>query len=226
MAKATVVAPKASKTAPKAPPKAAPSKAPTAAPKATQAPQAAGRKGPPTATPKPNGAPAPTQKSDAPSIDSGALKAMRAELDKATAEIARLSKLVAKANAKPTNTRTIGDILNGAKLAKGDWREAYHGWIANVQHTEFTKKNDPSTFRVMPELPSAMMLLALPRDSDVGGMGASARNQGLIAVYQERLEDGVTFKGIPQYLNEEELAAAYLEDQGAAEWAPDLVTEG
>lgn len=128
------------------------------------------------------------------------MTALTAAVNDASDEIARTAQVVAKVRRAESNARTIAQIINGVALDPEDWRATYHGKLARIYASDFNGKKhffDRSETR--------RVLLAVPRDTDVGGEGAQARAVGMIAGHYAASEDGGTYYGAPVYYTREEL---------------------
>lgn len=140
---------------------------------------------------------APTAPSKAPIVDNTA--ALRAELDAAKAQLAKLLAKAEKLNAK---IRTRAQILDGAPtLPAGDWRTEY----AAADIAIHACVGHPGSYE--PEEGGGIVaaLLAIPRDTDLGGDGSKARLNGLLAVHWETTETG-DYCGGPLYVTRDDLA--------------------
>lgn len=216
---------KASKPAGKAGAKAKPAKAKPSAPAkgGKVAPKAKAPKGgpkrpkvskPKVAAKAPKGAKAKAEKPDTPSVDTAALLK---EIKSLKAEVAKQNEVIAKAAAKasrlPKNARHVDQILDGITVADDDWREEYHGHRMNVYAFNASAKGE-FTVDEGTELPA---MLAIPRDSDVGGKGPAMRRMGMVALHWQPLEeldaDGnpVAYSGKPGYCTHDELHAIWPE---------------
>lgn len=127
------------------------------------------------------------------------------------AEIANLKDQIqsltkASEKASKINVRTPAEIVDGVVVDESDWRAQYHGATINVHPYKATRKGEIELLHEG-NIPA---LLALPRDNDIGGKGANARNALYIAVHWERGEDG-NYVGAPDYLTIEELATVWAD---------------
>lgn len=122
---------------------------------------------------------------------------------------------IAKLNAKPSNVRTVSDIVDGADngIDADDWRLPYHGVEIKIhQYDAKMAKGDVGRAEITldKEAPTMRALLALPRMLDPGNNGSRMRALGKIAVYFVPREDG-TWEGPPDYLYKEELGTVWAD---------------
>ena len=182
--------------------KAAPSKLPAKPGKPT-APAVTGFQRPVMTRPATHVAPPPVMpaKPATPPVD---IAALVATIDAQKAEIVKLMSKASKARA---NVRTPAEILdNGTEgIAAEDWRLPYQG--GEISCRQFDKKGATLTVIDGPAVP---VLLAIPRSSDPGGEGTSARVTGTIAVHWRRNESG-EYEGNPEYLTSDQLVAVWAD---------------
>jgi hypothetical protein len=184
---------------------------PAAPPMATQPPVNGGR---------PNMAPRPPA---AAPVD---VSALLAQISAQSTEIVRLETAVTALKAKPTNVRTIEEILDGGNvgLPDTDWRHDYQGTALSVYPWEetFAKKTGHGTLTIFDgiltddqtayaeghgeALPTLACFLAIPRSNDVGGKGTQNRAAGKIALHWLLNEEG-NYEGEPQYVTLDQLSA-------------------
>lgn len=143
----------------------------------------------------------------APVAVNGQDKALLAQINSMGKQISDLQALVAKSRSKEKDSRTSADILEGLKIAKSDWRAEYQGVVIFVKQHDLDAKTHGVIVHSGPEV--ANCLLAIPRDSDIGGRGSHARNAGQIAIHWECSEDGETYIGAPSYVSKDELAEVW-----------------
>jgi hypothetical protein len=149
--------------------------------------------------------------------DNGDTAEMRRAIAQLTETVQQQNEIIAKLKAKPSNVRTMSEIVDGADngLAADDWRVAggYNGAEIHV-HQFHAVKRDGKEIVVSDDddrrLPIAQALLAIPRMSDPGGMGSSARAFGQLAVWAIAREDG-TYEGPPAYVYQHELAEIWAD---------------
>jgi hypothetical protein len=195
------VAPVAAPAKPAKPGKPVPPAA-VAAPTPPAAPAKPGKPGKPVVTP-PAAAPAAAAPAPVPGVGSAILAKLEA-MDK---EIRDLQKQVAKDKATPVNTaRTKEQILEGAKVPEGDWREQYIGYEMNAK--AFETKGD--ALIVHEESGVFPVLLALPRDADPGKQGAQARAAGRLALHWQTDEQG-NYPAQPVYITQDELGSIWAD---------------
>ena len=135
---------------------------------------------------------------------------LQKEIEAQRAEIDKLGKALGKAKALSKKARTPEQITEGAQIPKGDWRADYQGATVMLYGCDFDR--DGELKEIDTEAPAAACFLALPRDTDVGGGGASARNRFMIAAHWNVSEDGESYHGEPCYLREDQLADVWAED--------------
>lgn len=147
----------------------------------------------------------------APAPQAGAGTAILAKLEALATEIAALKASAAKTKATPTNVRSISEIVEGIAVAEDDWRAPYQG--AHIAISRFDAAKDGTLYLLEGANGGRIegALLALPRDSDVGGRGTDARNAGRLAVHYSRSEDGQAYHGQPAYVSVEELALIWAD---------------
>ena len=176
------------------------------APVAPKAPVKPGKPGVPQAAPA-----VPKGLAKAPPAQSGpSVAELQATIAQLKGEVQNLSETVAKAKEKAkAKFRTQEEIVDGFEGPKDDWRTQYHGAEISVFRFAVDAKTDALTI----EEPRTVLpaLLAFPRDSDLGGQGARARNMGMLAVHWAKTEDGVAFARPPAYVSYEELGTIWAE---------------
>lgn len=123
-------------------------------------------------------------------------------------------KLTKKAELAKSKTRSPEEILSGLpQMARQDWRDEFHtasegGFRLTVVCHTFGKDD---ALELQPDKPLiADCILAIPRDTDVGGDGALSRSSGLLAVHYLRAEDG-RYHGAPSYVSQGELAQIWTD---------------
>lgn len=159
-----------------------------------------------------------------------ALDALRVEIGELKALIVRA---LAAAKAVPvvnTAAAKLSDILAAppASIPKGDARLVWHGVGIDADTGvyddfrifpfKFDKKEDLVLSGALP-IPC---LIAIPRDSDIGGQGAIARASGRVAVYTARSEDGSAFMAPIYYVDLNEIEALRADCQSPQEAARKL----
>lgn len=106
--------------------------------------------------------------------------------------------------------RSLSEIVDGAPRMR-DARDKLHGQIIQIRPFSLRKGEivpDPEDDLPMPAL------VAIPRDGDVGGEGATARAQGFLALHISPAEQG-GYIGRPCYVMPEELKALRVADSRA-----------
>lgn len=106
--------------------------------------------------------------------------------------------------------RLVKEILGGAPKAN-DWRDQLQGRILDIHHFVVDKPADRCV--ADPDRTDYLtgVMLAIPRDDDVGKGGPAARNSGYIAVHAYRDESGEGFVGQPYYLRHDEILGLVAE---------------
>jgi hypothetical protein len=122
------------------------------------------------------------------------------------AEIAKQGQMIANMKARPTNVRNKAEILEGIKLVTGDWRKPYHG--EEITIFQYDRKGSAAPHDISTDV-RIPVLLAIPRDSDVGGEGATYRANGALAMHYAADESGEAFTGQPLYVTADELTAVW-----------------
>lgn len=161
-------------------------------------------------------APRAAAKAPAPAEDSARVQELEAALEAMQGEVVKLTKAVSKAKMK---YRTAEEILDGAEninLPADDWRWEYleaslDGWRINMMNHSTAKGGDG--LELHPDMPSIPdVLVAIPRDDDLGGKGARFRQQGHIALHWEAGEQAGTYVGGPAYLTQEEFFSVWIDE--------------
>lgn len=134
------------------------------------------------------------------------IREIMADNESLTAQVELLTKKLDRARAAKSDRRSADDILDGAKMSDADWRMSYQGFKQFVSRCE----PDGDALRLLTDEPAVEALMALPRDSDVGGQGTAARGAQRIALHWNVDENGA-YRGAPLYVTEEELASLWSE---------------